>query len=188
MADDLQQRDPDYFQAFWSRPGYVGHDAPQHVQGDLIDVEATVKRTLSPRDFLEHPEQFEGAKWDLMKATAMMMAGSQGMDLPICIELEGVAGGYRLGAGLRVLTGEAAGRQLYTMKCVDDVFQCDGVAEANILRFTGVQPGDKIHVDNRAFLAFCYYYRHHVMEDVQFDFLKLDGRSTPSTRHRRSRR
>jgi hypothetical protein len=105
----------------------------------------------------------------------MMMAGSQGMDMPICVELSGIEGGYRLGAGLKVLTGEAAGRQLYTMKSVDDVFQCDGVAEANLQRFTGVQPGDKVHVDNRAFLAFCYYYRHHVMEDVQFDFLKLDG-------------
>lgn len=175
MADDLQNRDPEYFQAFWTQPGYVGHDAPQHVSGDLIDVEATVKRTLSPRDFLEHPEDFAETKWDLLKATAMMMAGSQGLDLPICVELEGVTSGYRLGAGLTVLTGEAAGRRLYTMKSVEDVFQCDGVAEANLLRFTGVQPGDRVHVDNRAFLAFCYYYRHHVMEDVQFEFLKLDG-------------
>ncbi|MDX6432827.1 MAG: hypothetical protein QOE54_5193 [Streptosporangiaceae bacterium] len=175
MADDLQAKDPEYFEAFWSQPGYVGHDAPQHVEGDLLNVEATVRRTLSPRDFMENPEDFKDSKWDLMKVTAMMMAGSQGADLPICVELDGVVGGYRLGAGLKVLTGKAAGRQLYTMKNIEDVWQCDGVAEANLLRFTDVQPGDKVKVDNRAFLAFCYYYRHHAMEDPQFDFLRLDG-------------
>jgi hypothetical protein len=175
MADDLQAKDAEYFDAFWSKPGYVGHDSPQHVQGDLLNVEATITRTLSPRDFIEHPDQFTGAKWDLMRGTAMMMAGSVGMDMPICVELDGVVGGYRLGAGIKILTGEAAGRQLYTMKAVEDVFQCDGVAEANLKRFTGVKAGDKVQVDNRAFLAFCYYYRHHAMEDVQFDFLRLDG-------------
>jgi hypothetical protein len=58
---------------------------------------------------------------------------------------------------------------------VGDVLQCDGVAEANILRFTGVQVGDRVQVDNRAFLAFCYFYRHHLMADQSFDFLRLDG-------------
>jgi hypothetical protein len=91
------------------------------------------------------------------------------------VELEGLSGGYRLGTGLKVLTGEAAGRQLYAVQVVDDVFQADGVGDANLKRFSGVQVGDKIHVDNHAFLAFCYFYRHHVSEDVQFQFLTLDG-------------
>jgi hypothetical protein len=39
-----------------------------------------------------------------------------------------------------------------------------------------VEPGDLVHVDNRAFLAFCYFYRHHVMDDPQFDFLRPGGR------------
>lgn len=175
MADDYQAQDPTYFERFWSTPGYVGHDAPQHVADDLIDVEATVTRILSARDFLESPEEFSDPKWEMLKTMVTLLAGPSGMDLPVAVELDGLGGGYRLGAGLRVLTGDAAGRQLYAVQVVDDVFQCDGVGEANLLRFSGLKVGDRIHVDNRPFLAFCYYYRHHVSADVQFDFLKLDG-------------
>jgi len=31
-------------------------------------------------------------------------------------------------------------------------------------------------VDNRAFLAFCYYYRHHLHEWPEYEFLRVDGR------------
>src|SRR5690606_12838162 len=31
IADMLQEEDADYFEAFWTRPGYVGHDHPEHV-------------------------------------------------------------------------------------------------------------------------------------------------------------
>ena len=31
-------------------------------------------------------------------------------------------------------------------------------------------------VDNRAFLAFNYYYRHHLSDDSLYDFLRVDGR------------
>ena len=52
---------------------------------------------------------------------------------------------------------------------------CDGEGEASNLRFTGVLPGDEVHVDNHAFLAFCYFYRHHLMDSTEWDFLRVDG-------------
>jgi hypothetical protein len=55
------------------------------------------------------------------------------------------------------------------------LFFCDGRREANILRFTDVAVGDQVHIDNRAFLAFCYSYRHHISTDPVFDFLRLNG-------------
>ncbi|MCW2620736.1 MAG: hypothetical protein JWL64_338 [Frankiales bacterium] len=175
MADNLQRQDPSYFERFWTTPGYVGHDAPQLVTDDLIDIESTVTRVLTARDFLEHPEDFTDPEFDMMKAMVMLMAGSQGMDFPMAVEIKGVGAGWRLGTGVRITSGKAAGRQLYCTKAAQDVFSCDGLAEANILRFTGVEPGDTVRLDNRAFLAFCYFYRHHVMDDPSFDFLRLDG-------------
>jgi hypothetical protein len=74
-----------------------------------------------------------------------------------------------------VTTGKAAGRQLYATGAVGDVFACDGHGDANVLRFTDVFPGDEVHIDNRAFLAYCYYARHHLMDDPQFDSLRVDG-------------
>ncbi|MCU1692064.1 MAG: hypothetical protein JWM64_1155 [Frankiales bacterium] len=175
MADDLQKQDPEYFEAFWTKPGYVGHDAPHLLADDLLDTDATVKRLLTARDFMEDEESFEGPEWELLKTMVMLLAGQNGLDLPVAVELDGVAGGYRLGTGVQVTSGAAAGRQLYAVQVVGDVFQCDGVAEANLERFRGVEVGDTVRVSNRAFLAFCYYYRHHVMDDRQFDFLKVDG-------------
>jgi PKD domain len=93
------------------------------------------------------------------------------------VEVTGLQGGYRLGAGLRLVTGQAAGRQLYCMSTVGDVFFCDGRRDANLLRFSDVLPGDEVHVDNHRFLAYCYYARHHVLDVEHFDFFKVDGRA-----------
>src|SRR3546814_16257070 len=81
--------------------------------------------------------------------------------MPIAIELPGLGNGYRLGAGVRVTSGAAAGRQLYCTASAGDILFCDGRAAANLVRLGGVQPGDLVHDDNHAFLAFCYYYSYH---------------------------
>ncbi|HEX3899776.1 MAG TPA: PKD domain-containing protein [Mycobacteriales bacterium] len=175
MASELQEVDADYFESFWTKPGYVGHDAPHLVADDVIDFTGEVSRVITPRVFLENPEDFPDEQFAMMKLMVSLLAGTNGMDLPVAVEIKGIGGGYRLGAGVKVVSGKAAGRQLYALNTVGDVFQCDGVGEANLERFTGVEVGDTVHVDNRPFLAFCYYYRHHLMDDPQFDFLRVDG-------------
>jgi hypothetical protein len=105
-----------------------------------------------------------------------MGTGADAYDLPFAIEVEGLDGGYRLGAGVRVLTGKAVGRQLYATGVAGDVFACDGTGDANVLRFSGVEVGDEVQVENRRFLAYCYYARHHLLDDdPQFDSLRVDG-------------
>jgi hypothetical protein len=175
MADELAHDDPTYFENFWTQPGYVGHDNPELVTGDLIDQRCTVVRTLSARDLNELPA-FAGPEFQTMRVLAAMVgAGSDAYDFPYAVEVDGLEGGYRVGAGVRVLTGKAAGRSLYATGVAGNVFACDGQGDANLLRFEDVLPGDEVHVDNRKFLAFCYYARHHLMDDPQFDHLRVDG-------------
>jgi hypothetical protein len=174
IADMLLEENSDYFKAFWTRPGYIGHDQPDAVADDLIDVELPVTRVLTAQDLMG--EEFAGQEYADAKPMAMMMASSSGQwDLPVAIEVKGINRGYKRGAGVRVVSGEVAGRQLYCMQSVDDVFFCDGRAEANLQRFRGVKVGDKIRVNNRDFLAFCYSYRHHISDDPMNDFLRVDG-------------
>ncbi|WP_330255107.1 tannase/feruloyl esterase family alpha/beta hydrolase [Nocardia sp. NBC_00565] len=175
MADGLLDTDADYFESFWTRPGYVGHDAPQHVVHDRIDLEGTVSRILTPGDFLGEPEKWSAPEHKLLMTMATLMGATSGMDLPMAVEIKGVGDGYRLGTGVKITSGAAAGRQLYCTAFTEDIFFCDGVAEANLQRFRGVEVGDTVHVDNQAFLAYCYYSRHHLMPDEQFDFLRVDG-------------
>jgi hypothetical protein len=175
MADDLQIKDKEYFSSFWSQSGYIGFDAPGLVEDDILETDARVKRVLTARDFLEHPEQFGDDRYALYRTMVMLLGGMNGLDLPVVVELEGVGNGYRLGCGLQFTSGKAAGRRLYCIQEIDELWLCDAAGEANLERFTGVEVGDTVHLDNRAFLAFCYYYRHHAMSDPAFDFLKVDG-------------
>jgi Tannase and feruloyl esterase len=176
IAEMLEEQDPTYFADFWTQPGYVGHDQPELVAGDLIDQTLVVTRVLTARDLLESSE-FAGPEHQAMRTLVAVMAnGANAFDTPFAVQLEGVKqDGYRLGSGLRVLSGRAAGRQLYCNFAVGDVFYCDGPGEANLLRFSGVLPGNEVHIDNHKFLAFCYFARHHLMDDEQFDFLRVDS-------------
>jgi hypothetical protein len=97
--------------------------------------------------------------------------------LPMLVELDGVPSrGYRLGAGIKILSGAAAGRQLYCINAAGTLFLGHGAGEAANLRFTGVRAGDRAHLHNREFLAYCYYYRHHLLDQAEYDFLRLNGR------------
>ncbi|HVW44841.1 MAG TPA: tannase/feruloyl esterase family alpha/beta hydrolase [Amycolatopsis sp.] len=176
LADELYREDPEYFDNFWTKPGYVGHDAPELVEDDLINQEGTVVRTLSARDLNESPE-FAGPEYQTMRILAAIVgAGGDAYDFPYAVQIDGLDGGYRVGTGVKVLSGEAAGRSLYATGAAGDVFACDGQGDANVLRFQGVRPGDRVLVDNRKFLAYCYFARHHVMDDPAFAHQLVDGR------------
>ncbi|MGD9793505.1 MAG: hypothetical protein AB7V43_08475, partial [Acidimicrobiia bacterium] len=175
IADLLVDQDPSYFENFWTRPGYVGHDLPDAVNGDLIDDTFTVSRVITPTDLMTDPA-FAGPEYMMLRTIVAIMASSRGeSDTPYAIEVAGLDRGYLLGAGVKVLTGAAAGRQLYVSQPVGSVLMCDGHGEANLQRFTGVSVGDQVQIDNRKFLAFCYFARHHVMDEPQFDHFRLDG-------------
>jgi hypothetical protein len=177
MAERMQREDAAYFQAFWSRPGYVGHDLPQLVERDILDLRVTVARTLLAKDIVQSRE-FQGSEYNQLRGLAGLFSGMQGnAELAMAIELNDVPEtGYRLGAGLKFLSGEAAGRQLYCISTGGKLFLCDGEGEASNLRFSGVRSGDQVHLDNRAFLAYCYYYRHHLLPAAEYDCLRLNGR------------
>ena len=38
-----------------------------------------------------------------------------------------------------------------------------------------MKPGDEVHVDNHRYLAYCYWARHHLLDDHIFDSFRLDG-------------
>ena len=175
-ADRLQRDYPEYWEAFWTKPGHVGFDQPEYVNADLIDVRTTVVQPLYAKDLI-HDARFQGDEFAQLRSMAGLFASMHNMwDIPMALELENVPDGYRLGTGVRILTGPAAGRQLYALQAVGNVVLCDGEGEASNLRFQDVSPGDHVHVDNHAFLAYCYAYRHHLTgAEVDYDCLRVDG-------------
>jgi hypothetical protein len=175
MAERIQRECPEYWEAFWTKPGHVGFDQPELLQRDLIDTRATVVRPINPQQLVDD-EQFAGSEFESLRGLAALFAGMHdAWDVPMAVELDDLPDGYRLGAGVRVTSGQASGRQLYCINGVSNLLLCDGEGEASNLRFSGVLPGDEVHVDNRAFLAYCYSYRHHLLGFREYDFLRIDG-------------
>jgi hypothetical protein len=176
-AARIQRDYPEYWEAFWTTPGHVGFDQPELVERDLMDVRATVGRTLLPGELLEE-EQFAGPEFAQLRGLAALFAGMHdAWNIPMAVELDELPAGYRLGAGVQIVNGQAGGRQLYCINGVGNVLLCDGEGEASNLRFSGVLPGDEVRVDNHAFLAFCYYYRHHLAPAEDYESLRVDGRA-----------
>jgi hypothetical protein len=178
MAESLADQDPSYFENFWTQPGYVGHDQPEFLGQDILDKRAKVKRVLTGGDVLADPRFEEPRHQNFRMLVSVFSSLTGDPDLPVAIELEDVGPGYRLGAAIKPVSGEAAGRALYCASLADNVYYCDGEGDANLLRFKGVKPGDEVHIDNRKFLAFHYFARHHVLNDLQFADLMVDGVAT----------
>src|SRR3546814_2246358 len=86
----LIEEDADYFSAFWSKPGYLGHDSPQLVEKDIIDSKAKVVRVLTARELQENPA-FADPEIQAAAYPAMFIAMlNHTMDLPMAVELAGV--------------------------------------------------------------------------------------------------
>ncbi|MDO8363360.1 MAG: tannase/feruloyl esterase family alpha/beta hydrolase [Actinomycetota bacterium] len=174
IADLLVEQDPTYFENFWTKPGYVGHDLPAAVESDLVDAELTIKRVVTAADILSDPV-FEAPEYTMLRIIIGITASSRGdMNMPYAVEIDGLHG-YLLGAGVQLTSGAASGRQLYVSQVVGNLLMCDGHGDANLQRFSGAVAGDSVRVSNRKFLAFCYFARHHLMDDPQFDSFRLDG-------------
>ena len=97
------------------------------------------------RDLMTDPA-YEAPEFMMARMMATIM-GSTTPDKIFAIEIAGLPDGYRLGAGVQLVSGDAKGRQLYTMATAGDVFMCDGQGDANILRFDSVRVGDEVHVE-----------------------------------------
>src|ERR1700722_8547828 len=106
MAERIAAEDP-YFTAFWQEPGHLGHDQPELLRDDLMQAEIKVKRVLTATDLSQDPE-LDRPELARLRGTAVIMASMSGLtDTPIALQLEEAPKGYLLGAGVRVLDGEA---------------------------------------------------------------------------------
>jgi len=87
------------------------------------------------------------------------------------------------GSRVTITSGDAAGRQLYCIAAGGPVLLGASLGEAQELLFDGVRPGDEVVVDNRDYLAFCHYYRHHVADPREIPRFAVDDNYLYPTYH-----
>lgn len=173
-ADGFARQDPSYTSDFWTKPGYAGFDSPQLFEGDrIVRQEAVVREARTAGAIRDEVMQGGPAASD----ASSFMAVLSPPDLAMGLLLDPVPDGYLPGASIRILTGRAAGRQLYVSGVAGGTLIMDGFGTDGNAKLADVQPGDRVEVDNDAYLAYCYWYRHHVIEGEKgFDQVLVDGR------------
>ena len=161
----LSEFDPGYFEDFWSQPGYMGADG--HLAASLVEEKTTVRRVVTAGELLGQ----SGGADQPGRAFALYAYGND-PGAVVGIELEGFDASRALGAGIRVLSGAGAGRELFCVATFGNVL----VGSADVsYRFEGVEAGDEVVVDNRKYLAFCYLHRHQVEPGSEYASFTVDG-------------
>src|SRR3546814_14752757 len=92
----------------------------------MIDSKAKVVRVLTARELQENPAFADPEIQDAAYPAMFIAMLNHTMDLPMAVELEGVEGGYRRGAGVYIKSGQADGRRLHAMAEDRNNFFLDG--------------------------------------------------------------
>jgi len=164
-----RDKNPQYYEDFWTKPGYVGHDQPELLEDLLIDDKTTITRIVRPDDL---------AELGLSPMALMMSAGATGVNPNFGAMVAHADTERMFQARLRVLTGKAAGREMVIYNILGGVLtpfpqRCPEM-------FEDVEPGDEVAIDNRDYLAFLYYHRHNIAGG----FPQLTGATGVLTEHR----
>lgn len=162
LYQGMVMADPGYFEDFWTKPGYLGHDDPEAFRKARVQFTTTVKRVLSEEDAVASglPDiRIPGTA----RGTADMAWTSvvnDGSARPVAFQLEGRPPdiGF-LGGDLVIESGAAKGKRLALRAIQADMVTLGVVDPATLML---LKPGDSVRVDNSNFLAAQTYHRHQV--------------------------
>jgi hypothetical protein len=155
LADNIQKFDPQYFEDFWSVPGYLGHDSPQ----SLLDVRVQHETTVTEVIFGEQARE-------MGLPLPMAMPRGTATELPAALRIATPVEGYVLGANVTLLSGKAVGHTMYLTGTRDDIVIV-GMGEAHFEELADVAVGDEVLIDNSVYLAFQTMHRHQVDPDFE---------------------
>ncbi len=162
LIDNVVKWDPEYFEDFWSVPGYLGFDPPQSLARARVQVKTTVTKTVTAD---------EAAALGLRLPRFHSIGVKP--DMPVALRLEGLPDQPLQGARLTVISGMAAGQVLSVVDVVGDIV-VPGFGPEHREGMSGISAGDEVVVDNSVYLASLTYHRHQVDPDYpQWDQFRV---------------
>lgn len=158
LAPTIYQIMPQYFEDFWTKPGFAGSDPESSECRDRVQFQTKVTELVER----EKP-QGEEAFTSVDNSWINTLVGNQ-QTPRIRVEAVPPEGSYLFHCRLKVLDGQAAGKE-----CSVDVIDgnlitvgsaFDGSNGGNGLE--GLCPGDWVMIDNSDYLAMQHFHRHQV--------------------------
>jgi hypothetical protein len=157
----MEQIDPEYFEDFWMKPGFLGANLNGSAVRDRIQHKTVITEAHLISDDFGKNEEKTGVDDAWKRLQAIDITKFQPW-----MRIENVPEGdvYLTCANIVILSGDAAGAKLPLDKLEGDkAFVGVGFQMENMLEILEkVKPGDEIMLDNSNFIALQTYHRHQV--------------------------
>jgi hypothetical protein len=164
LIDNVTKWDPEYFEDFWTVPGYLGASPPQSLARARIQHKATVAKPLTADE----------ARTLGVPVLTLQSIGAD-PDVPVALRIEGLPEKRLQGASVTVSSGVASGRLLHVVDVFGDVV-LTGFGPDHPEGLRGVVAGDEVLIDNSDYLASQTYHRHQLHPGLpQFDQFRAGG-------------
>jgi hypothetical protein len=148
--------DPQYFEDFWTVPGYLGADG--ELESERVDTALVVRDRVTVGELREH----DAAALDYFVSGGLALADELIIGLRVGSS-DGQALSPRVsklarGCAVTATSGAQAGQHFACLGAVGDVLILDDVNNALGL----FNDGDEVSLDNRRYLAYCFAFRYQV--------------------------
>jgi hypothetical protein len=151
LVDNIVKWDPEYFEDFWTVPGYLGASPTDSLERARVQHKTTISRVV---------KSSEAAELGLPMSMSAMF-GDSDEDLPAALRLASLPEGELRGASMTIASGRAAGHVLHISGVVGD-FVMTGFGEVHLDAMSAIEAGDEVVIDNAIYLATQTYHRHQV--------------------------
>src|SRR5262249_17267578 len=133
LGDAMIQYDPEFFDDFWTVPGYLGVNPPASLEAARIQHKTTVVEPILPADADKHG----------LPAGVSMFRTEAMADVPVALRVESVPDGSLMGSMLSVMSGKGAGHNFWVVTTKDDIV-VTGVGESQYDGLRSIVAGDEI--------------------------------------------
>lgn len=160
----VSMADPSYFNDFWTKPGYLGHDRPDLFVEDRLQHESQIAELVTAAEAARlglDSNPFREANRGGVDTAFILAPGTDGSRVVGLRLAKSPPKTYFLGGELIPDSGDINGARLFLSRIVGDVVMFGVV---NPEQVSQLQVGDTVKIDNSNFLAMESYHRHQVPE------------------------
>jgi hypothetical protein len=151
LVDNIVKWDPQYFEDFWTVPGYLGANPTDSLERARIQHKTTISQVVKSSEATELG----------LPMSMSAMFGDSDEDSPAALRLASLPEGTLQGASMTFASGGAAGHVLHISGVVRD-FVMTGFGEVHSDAMSAIEAGDEVVIDNAIYLATQTYHRHQV--------------------------
>ncbi|OMF37969.1 hypothetical protein BK133_03005 [Paenibacillus sp. FSL H8-0548] len=162
LTPAVMKMDSDYFEEFWTIPGYLGADPESSASKARLQYRTTISEVVWPRR-QGTSESTSANNMGVDEAWKMLTEAEESIPY---FKVERLPGGeaYLDGAFIRVVSGEAAGLKIPLGRIDGNVVTIGSAFGffASLQSLESVKAGDEIVLDNSDYIAIQTYHRHQV--------------------------